>query len=175
MWTKYWLVTCWYKLWYMVYSINNARCVHTFFLSPSFFLTIHPFTVPCSWYIYVSHYCWIVIPFQFPFFCTFSFLVTCNPPLPVNASSLSPHPVFAVYHYHVSAMYVHCHHHFLLTFFFFILLQSMPFGGPSTIILSLFFSLSLAFLSFFIDSPCSLYCMLTVQLFSMVHCYVFSF
>ena len=29
-----WLVTCWYKLWCTVYSINNAQCVCTFFCPP---------------------------------------------------------------------------------------------------------------------------------------------
>jgi predicted neutral ceramidase superfamily lipid hydrolase len=64
----------------MVCSINNARCIRTFSLPP--FFTIHPFTVPCSWYIYVSCYCWWVIRFQFPL--TYLFL-SCDlrPPLPM--------------------------------------------------------------------------------------------
>ena len=64
----------------MLYSLNNARCIHTFSFPP--FFMIHPFTVPCSWYIYVSCYCWWVIPFQFPF--TYLFL-SCDlqPPLPM--------------------------------------------------------------------------------------------
>ena len=91
-------------------------------------------------------YMWVVIvgviPFQFPFMYLF---LSCNlqaTPLPM----CHLHPVFVVFHYHVSPMYIHCHHHFVVTSFFFIILNLMPFICLSMFILSLFFSLCLVFL-----------------------------
>ena len=64
----------------MHYSLNIALCIRTFSVPP--FFMIHPFTVPCYWYIYVSCYCWWVIHFHFPFTHLF---VSCElqPPLPI--------------------------------------------------------------------------------------------
>ena len=117
MWTKYWLVICWYKLWYMVYSINNAWCVHTFFCpSHSSQSILLPFPALDTYHICESL---LLNSYSFSVSLVTYLFLSCDmqPPLPADASSLSPRPVFAVYHYHVSAMYVHCHHHFLLTFF----------------------------------------------------------
>ena len=56
----------------MVYSINNAQCIHTFFVP--LFIMIHHFTIPCPWHICVSCYCWQVIAFHFPSDIPFPFL-----------------------------------------------------------------------------------------------------
>ena len=53
--------------------------------------------------------------FSFSLDAPFHFLRAAMPP--VNLSSAFPPPVFVVYHYHVSPMYVHCHHHIVLTSF----------------------------------------------------------
>ena len=113
------------------------------FLSPHFSWSI------LSLFPVLDTYMWVVIIdylflFSFPLH-TFSFLVTCNPP--ANVSSAHPCPVFVVYHYRVSPMYVHCHHHIVLTSFFFIMPCLTPFLCLLMIILLFFFSSCLVFLS----------------------------
>jgi hypothetical protein len=95
------------------------------------------------------HICELLLLMSYSFsvspYVPFPFLRLATPL--ANVSSAHPRPVFVVYHYRVSPMYVHCHHHFVLTSFFFIMLSLTPFVCLSMIILSFFFSFCLVFLS----------------------------
>jgi hypothetical protein len=118
--------------------------MYSYLFSPPIF---HDPSFHCS--LFLIHICELLLLMSYSFsvspYVPFPFLRFATPP--ANASSAHPRPVFVVYHYRVSPMYIHCHHHFVLTSFFFIMLSLTPFVCLSTIILSFFFSFCLVFLS----------------------------
>ena len=116
---------------------------------PFLFPHFHDPSFHCS-LLLINDICELLLLMSYSFsvslYAPFPSLQLATPP-PANLSSAHPCPVFVVYHYRVSQMYVHCHHHIVLMSFFFILPCLSPFLCLSTFILLFFFSSCLVFLS----------------------------